>query len=60
MPETKDLRPVVTIRYDKAEDGTYTATMTISGMKNEGQAEYALQMMEAVFCGKQMEMQHAN
>lgn len=55
-----DLRPVVTLRWDSAEDGTYTASMIVSGIRTAAMAEGAMLHMQTLFCGKEMELQHAN
>ena len=47
--------PVVSLGYHQSEDGTYRAVMTVSGLATEQQASAALDHMQKLFCGEQME-----
>lgn len=47
------LEPVVSLGFDKAEDGTYTARLTVSGLPSEQQAQAAVGHMQHLFCGQE-------
>lgn len=49
------LEPVVTLKWDAEEDGTYTAQMTVSGLRCEQQAVAAVAHMQRLFCGNEQE-----
>ena len=49
------LEPVVSLVFNKMDDGTYTATMTLSGLPSEQVAQAALDHMQQLFCGQEME-----
>ncbi len=53
MDET--LEPVVTLVWDKSDDGTYRAVMTVSGLQTEQQAQAAVAHMQRLFCGQEQE-----
>lgn len=57
MAET--LEPVATLSWDKAEDGTYKAVMTVSGLQSEQQAKAAVAHMQRLFCGQEQEPKDA-
>lgn len=50
-----ELEPVITLMWDKAEDGTYFARMTVSGLRSERHAQAAMDHMQRLFCGLQQE-----
>ncbi|SFB95833.1 hypothetical protein SAMN05216344_10687 [Polaromonas sp. OV174] len=50
-----ELEPVATLAWDKADDGTYKAQMTISGLRSEQQAQAAVAHMQRLFCGHEQE-----
>lgn len=56
MAET--LEPVVTLVWDKSDDGTYKAVMTVSGLQSEQQAQAAVANMQRLFCGQEQEPHH--
>lgn len=43
--------PVVTLSYDKEDDRTYSARMTVSGLSSEQMAQAAIKHMQSLFCG---------
>ncbi len=47
--------PIVTIVYDKQADGTYRATMHVSGLATEALAQAAIAHMWRLFCGEEIE-----
>ena len=49
------LEPVVTLVYEKSGDGTYKATMTVSGLQTKNQAQAACELMQRLFCGQSQE-----
>ena len=53
------LEPVVSLVHNKMDDGTYTATMTVSGLPSEQVAIAALDHMQRLFCGQEMEANDA-
>jgi hypothetical protein len=50
-----ELEPIITLMWDKAEDGTYVARMIVSGLRSEQQAQQAMDHMQRLFCGQQQE-----
>lgn len=50
-----ELEPVITLMWDKAEDGTFFARMIVSGLKSEHQAQQCMDHMQHLFCGQQQE-----
>lgn len=52
------LEPVVTLVWDKSDDGTYKAVMTVSGLQSEQQAQAAVAHMQRLFCGQEQEPHH--
>lgn len=52
------LEPVVTLVWDKSDDGTYRAVMTVSGLQTEQQAQAAVAHMRRLFCGQEQEPHH--
>ena len=52
------LEPVVSLVHNKSPDGTYFAQMTVSGFRTEAQAGAALDHMQRLFCGAEMEIGH--
>jgi len=50
-----NIEPVVSIGIDKAEDGTFTATMIVSGLASLEQANVAANLMQEAFCGEEYE-----
>lgn len=57
MPDTTILEPVASLGYEQAEDGTYRATLTVSGLTSERQAQVAVAHMQRLFCGAEQEPQ---
>lgn len=55
---TDVLEPIVTLSWDKSEDGTYKAIMTVSGLQSEQQAQAAVAYMQRLFCGQEQEPIH--
>lgn len=55
MTDKKASQPIISLGYDKAPDGTYTATMTVSGLLTEEQAAASLDHMERLFCGSEVQ-----
>ena len=57
MPETQEhrLEPIASLGYERAEGGTYRATLTVSGLTSERQAQVAVAHMQRLFCGAEME-----
>ena len=53
--EAERIEPVVTLGYHQSEDGTYRAVMTVSGLATEQRASAALDHMQKLFCGNEME-----
>ncbi|QRF55786.1 hypothetical protein [Variovorax paradoxus] len=51
----QSLDPTITLAYERDEYGTFRATMTISGLSTEDKAQKALDHMERLFCGQQLE-----
>ncbi|MFD1839099.1 Lar family restriction alleviation protein [Paracidovorax cattleyae] len=45
------LAPVISLVWDKAQDGSYFAQMTVSGLASEQQAQAAVDHMQRLFCG---------
>lgn len=52
---TKTHEPVISLSYDKTDDGTYTARMIVSGLSNESIAKAAVEHMQRLFCGPSVE-----
>ena len=50
-----ELDPVISLMWDKAEDGTYFARMLVSGLKSEQQAQAAMDHMQRLFCRQPQE-----
>ena len=50
------LTPVVTIRREEDEHGTWRALMTVSGLRDESQAEFAMYMMQQIFCADEIKV----
>lgn len=48
--------PIVTTFYDKQADGTYRATMHVSGLATEAQAQAAIEHMWRLFVGEEIEV----
>ena len=48
--------PIISTVYDKQPDGTYRATMQVSGLATEAQAQAAIEHMWRLFCGEEIEM----
>lgn len=46
--------PTITTVYDKAPDGTYTATLTVHNLATEQLALGAVLHMERLFCGEEV------
>ncbi|GEM_PF-2572192 len=55
MTDKTASQPIISLGYDKAPDGTYTATMTVSGLETEALAVAALDHMERLFCGAEVQ-----
>ena len=51
----RNFEPVISLTHEQAEDGTYRAVMTVSGLLSERQAQAALDHMQRLFCGDEME-----
>lgn len=51
--EADATEPVISLLWDRAEDGTYFAEMRVSGLKSERHVGAALEHMQRLFCGKQ-------
>jgi hypothetical protein len=45
---------IITTRYDKQPDGTFTATLVVSGLHDEQMAVRAEAYMHSVFCGREI------
>lgn len=48
--------PIITTVYDKQPDGTYRATMHVSGLATEALAKAILEHMLQEFCGEEIEV----
>lgn len=48
-------QPIITLVYDKADDGTWFARLTVSGLPHEQMAYMALDHMQKLFCGQAIE-----
>lgn len=46
--------PIITTVYDKQPDGTYRATMHVSGLATEALAQAAIEHMWHLFCGEEI------
>lgn len=55
MTTPDNSQAIISLGYTVAPDGTYTATMTISGLPTEQHAQLALDHMERLFCGGEVE-----
>lgn len=53
---TTDNLPIISTVYDKQPDGTFRATLTVSGLATEAQAQAILDHMFREFCGEEIEM----
>lgn len=54
IPLKRELEPMITLGREAAGDGaTFVATMTVSGLRSEAQAQAATDHMEKLFCGAQ-------
>ena len=53
------LEPVISLVFNKMDDGTYAATMTLSGLPTEQVAPAALNHMQRLFCGQELEANDA-
>lgn len=51
-----DNLPIISTVYDKQPDGTFRATLTVSGLATEAQAQAAIEHMWRLFVGKEIEM----
>jgi hypothetical protein len=51
------LDPVASLGYEQADDGTFRATLTVSGLRTERQAQVAVAHMQRLFCGEEQEPQ---
>ena len=58
MPDDP-LEPVATLGYEQAADGTFSATLTVSGLVTEQQAQAAVAHMQRLFCAEEMEARDA-
>lgn len=58
MPEPA-FKPFATLGYEQAADGTFNATLTVSGLANEQQAQAAVAYMQHLFCAEEMEARDA-
>jgi hypothetical protein len=47
--------PTISIGIDKAEDGTFTAQMLVTGLETFAQANAAAEHMQRLFCGDEIE-----
>lgn len=52
---TKTDDPIISLSYDRGDDGTYTARMTVSGLSSESMAKAAVEHMQRLFCGENVE-----
>lgn len=52
---TKTDEPIVSLSYERADDGTYTARMIVIGLTNEEMAKSAVEHMRRLFCGESVE-----
>lgn len=52
---TKTDEPIISLGYEKADDGTYIAHMTVSGLTSESMAKAAVEHMRRLFCGGSVE-----
>lgn len=55
MTDKTAFQPIIGLVHTKSDDGTYTATMTVSGLQTEEQAVAALDHMEHLFCGAEVQ-----
>ena len=53
--QTTALQPVISLGYVQVADGTYTATMTVSGLATEAMAQAAIDHMHHLFGGEEIE-----
>lgn len=49
------LEPMISLVWDKSEDGSYFAQMTVSGLTSADQARAAMDHMQRLFCGAEQE-----
>ncbi|MDO9252578.1 MAG: hypothetical protein Q7U48_13645 [Hydrogenophaga sp.] len=47
--------PTISIGVDKAEDGTFTAQMLVTGLETFSQANAAAEHMRRLFCGDEID-----
>lgn len=50
-----NLEPIVTLVWNKSDDGTYKAVMTVCGLQTEKQAQAAIAHMQRLFCAHEQE-----
>ena len=55
MTATLRTEPTVSIGVDKAEDGTFTAQMLVTGLETFSQANAAAEHMQRLFCGNEID-----
>ena len=53
MTQTPD-PPIISVGYDHAEDGTFVATMTVTGLANEQIAQATVAYMQGLFAGQEI------
>lgn len=55
MTNKTAFQPIISLVHTMSDDGTYTATMTVSGLPTEEQAVAALDHMERLFYGSEVQ-----
>ena len=48
------LEPVITLTGRQEQDGTYTAIMTVSGLRSELELEATGEHLQRLFCGEEI------
>lgn len=56
----KATAPVISLSYDKAQDGTWQAMLIVSGLVSERMAQAAVSHMQELFAGDAVRTQDAS
>ena len=49
------MEPIISIGYDRTVSGDWTATLTVSGLRTERQAQIAVAYLRERCCGQEIE-----
>lgn len=57
FPETEKPRKTISMRPVRYEDGSFGVDVSVTGLESEKQAELAMQHMQTLFCGQEIQEQ---